>query len=179
MTKIIRYDKRTLGRGTPREIVLLIFDAEDVPKETGNIPVNLIEHWEKDKSLFGYASFEGLSKKDCKKIYGFAKVGKVRLGVSRMGNIVSFKIEKERKMKDVLIPRWYYDNVWNAPLFDVDVVKKGTKYKDKFVHIQIDVIRETDKALYCYVNLVKDDGTIVEFYSAYGTWVPKSVIKED
>lgn len=81
-------------------------------------------------------------------------------------------------MKNVLLARWFYDFEWNRPESDVKEIHKSNKYKDKYICIQIDVVKETDKAYYCYVNLINNDNKIIEFYCAYPTWIPKSVIKE-
>lgn len=72
---------------------IIEYQGRDI-KKSCNVPKNIIQHWEKDKSMLEYASFRGLTKKDSLKIISLAKCSKIRLGVNVFGDIVSYKIVK-------------------------------------------------------------------------------------
>jgi len=73
----------------------------------------------------------------------------------------------------ISIPRWFYDNKWGCPSFDAKTYGKG---HNKRVVIEIEVIKVTEKAIHCYVDIVKTDGTLTTFNSTDGLWIPKSII---
>lgn len=53
---------------------------------------NIVEHWNRNKSLLGYATFRGLSKEIALLIVQLAKGGKVHLGINRWGDVTSYKV---------------------------------------------------------------------------------------
>ena len=77
-------------------------------------------------------------------------------------------------MEKITIPRWFYDDEWNCPLFDIHITGTGHK---KRVSIKIEKIKETEKAVLCYVDLIRADGTTITFNCVGGEWIPKKIIE--
>ena len=67
------------------------------PRETDPvtvIPSDILEHYEQHVEWpFGYAPMRGLTATQCEVLTGLDKGGVLRVGINRMGDIASYKID--------------------------------------------------------------------------------------
>lgn len=80
------------------------------------------------------------------------------------------------KYKRVFIPQWFYNQNIKATM---SPTLRGEGHK-KEVELYININRETEKAVRCFVAQYHSDGRLIADVNTIGDrWIPKSIIKEE